>query len=158
MDMAHAQKESWDSAMPYRRLAQIQRDAGYSDLAEVAEQNAAAIIASGNEMAEKRGERWEEARRRKFENLSRLLSKIDDLRGQVRNDQKTKEINVDREVLFDDDAVALLNIGRRGFPPLKKSGSSGSFEEVIFPIEDDMVLVEKFAKSSAGTIITGTRD
>lgn len=43
IDMARGQKESWDAAMRYKRLAQIQRDAGYNDLAETAESKAAQV-------------------------------------------------------------------------------------------------------------------
>lgn len=145
--MAYAAKESQDAAIRHMRLARIQRVAGFPDLAEAEEQTATGLIQKGNEDAEKRGEHWEEARKRKLENLSRLLLNIDDTRVQVSKDQQTKEINLTNEgIQYDEDTKELLNIGRSGFPPLKMVHQTGITEEgeIVFPIEDSMVLVEKY--------------
>ncbi len=158
MDMARAQKDSWDSAMLHKRLAQIQRDAGYNDLAETSELKATDLIKKGDEMAEKRGERWEEGRKKKFERLSRLIEEINEIREKVGKEGNTIEINLnDKGILFDSDTAALLNIGRSGLPPLKRVGNKTDFfeeGEIIFPVEDNMVLVEKYRNQEGHRIVS----
>lgn len=153
-EMAHAQKQAWDSAMRLKRLADMQRKAGYEDLAHQADLNAKVLMETGRQKAGEQQERWEGQRRRKFEALEQFIFVLEDVREKVRSSSKTMEVSLNSAgVIFDGDAAELLGIGKRGYPPLRQSiqkGEGFECEDVVFPTgDDDMVVVETRVNSVA---------